>query len=268
MNNELVKKGLRLEGKVAIVTGGAQGIGRAFCLGMADEGARIVVSDINMEAAMTTVSDIQAKGGQAIALRVDVSNNDDTQEMAKKTAEHFGRIDILVNNAAMFYRNKISRVPFYEISLDEWNRVIAVNLTGNFLCSRAVFPYMKAQGAGKIINISSSVAFLAVPNQLAYVASKAGVIGLTRAMAKEVGDYGINVNSIAPGATQSYDPVAEKENWESRENQMKQLVEQKQIVKRIQRPEDLVGAAIFLASSESDTISGQTIVVDGGVAIH
>ena len=110
--------------------------------------------------------------------------------------------------------------------------------------------------------------FLAVPNQLAYVASKAGVVGLTRAMAREVGEYGINVNSIAPGATQSYDPVTEKENWELRENQMKQMVDRQQIVKRIQRPEDLVGAAIFLASSESDTISGQTIVVDGGVAIH
>lgn len=162
----------------------------------------------------------------------------------------------------------ISRVPFWEIDLAEWDRTMDVNLNGTFLCCRAVFPYMNAQGRGKIINISSSVAFLALPNQLAYVASKAGIIGLTRAMDREIGVYGINVNSIAPGATQSYDPVTEKDNRDLRENQMKKMVEQQQIVKRIQRPEDLVGAATFLASPESDTITGQTLVVDWGVAIH
>jgi 3-oxoacyl-[acyl-carrier protein] reductase len=259
---------LRLKDKVAIITGGAKGIGRAYALGMADNGARVVIADLNLDNARVTASEIEKKGGQALALKVDVSSLEDTQSMAKTTAERFGRIDILLNNAAMLLTVPISRVPFWEVSLAEWDKTINVNLKGTFLCCRAVLPYMKAQGSGKIINISSSVAFLALPNQLAYTASKAGVVGLTRAMAREVGAFGINVNSIAPGATQSYDPATEKENWERRENQMKQMVEQQQIIKRIQRPEDLVGAAIFLASPESDTISGQTIVVDCGVAIH
>ena len=258
----------RLKDKVAIITGGAKGIGRAYALGMADNGARVVLADLNLDIARATAAEIEKKGGQALALKVDVSSLEDTQSMAKTTAERFGRIDILLNNAAMLLTVPISRVPFWEVSLAEWDKTINVNLKGTFLCCRAVLPYMKAQGSGKIINISSSVAFLALPNQLAYTASKAGVVGLTRAMAREVGAFGINVNSIAPGATQSFDPATEKESWERRENQMKQMVEQQQIIKRIQRPEDLVGAAIFLASPESDTISGQTIVVDCGVAIH
>ena len=211
---------------------------------------------------MTTVSDIQAKGGQAIALQVDVSNNDDTQEMAKKTAEHFGRIDILVNNAAMFYRNKISRVPFYEISLDEWNRVIAVNLTGNFLCSRAVFPYMKEQGGGKVVNISSATFFKGSGLLAHYVASKGGVIGLTRSLASEMGQYNINVNCIAPGRTLSEEP-GDKDALERCEYQASL-----RSIKRIEYPEDLVAAAIFLASGDSDFISGQTLVVDGGDIKH
>jgi 3-oxoacyl-[acyl-carrier protein] reductase len=267
-SNLMTQDSSRLKDKVVIVTGGAKGIGRAYALGMASEGAKVVVADINIDKAEAMAKEIQENYGEALALKVDVTSVEDTQALAKKTSERFGSIDVLLNNAAMLLTVPISRVPFWEVDLAEWDRTVDVNLKGTFLCCRAVFPYMKAQGGGKIINISSSVAFLAVPNQLAYVASKAGVVGLTRAMAKEVGDYGINVNSIAPGATQSYDPVTEKENWEARENQMKQMVERQQIVKRIQRPEDLVGAAIFLASSESDTISGQTIVVDGGVAIH
>jgi 3-oxoacyl-[acyl-carrier protein] reductase len=259
---------LRLKDKAVIVTGGAKGIGRAYALGIAGEGAKVVIADINLDNAEATAKEIQRNYGEALALKVDVSSVEDTQVMAKKTAEHFGRIDVLLNNAAMLLTVPISRVPFWEVDLAEWDRTMDVNLKGTFLCCRAVFPYMKAQGGGKIINISSSVVFLAVPNQLAYVASKAGVVGLTRAMAREVGEYGITVNSIAPGATQSYDPVTEKENWELRENQIKQMADRQQIVKHIQRPEDLVGAAIFLASSESNTISGQTIVVDCGVAIH
>jgi 3-oxoacyl-[acyl-carrier protein] reductase len=259
---------LRLKDKVAIITGGAKGIGRAYALGMASEGAKIVIADLNMDYAEATTKEIQNKYGEALPIKVDVSSVEDTLDMARKTEKRFGRIDILLNNAAMLLTVPISRVPFWQIDLAEWDKTINVNLKGTFLCCRAVFPFMKSQGGGKIINISSSVAFLAMPNQLAYVASKAGVIGLTRAMAKEVGEYGINVNSIAPGATQSYDPLAEREKWQIRENQMKKMADSQQIVRRIQRPEDLVGLAIFLASSESDTISGQTIVVDCGVAIH
>ena len=142
-------RGLRLKDKVAIVTGGAYGIGRAFCVGMAAEGARVVAADVNLKAARTTVKEIETKGGQALALKTDVSIVEDTLEMARKTAERFGRIDILVNNAAVNFRVPLSRVAFYDMDVAHWDRVMAVNLKGPFLCARAVFPYMKEQKAGQ-----------------------------------------------------------------------------------------------------------------------
>lgn len=255
----------RLKDKVIIVTGGAQGLGRAYCLGMALEGARLVVADINPEAAQKTAGEIQKKGGQALPLKTDVSNAASTEAMAKETMQRFGRIDVLINNAAVFERVKMTRAPFWEIDLAEWDRVMAVNLKGVFLCCRAVFPHMKAQQSGKIINISSGTFFVGTPNQLPYVASKGGIIGITRALAREVGDFGINVNCIAPGATQGYDPA--DVDFERREKSLQQLVSRRAL-KRIEHAEDLVGAAIFLASSDSDFITGQTIVVDGGDAVH
>jgi len=260
--SEEKNKGSRLKDKVAIVTGGAQGIGRSFCLGMANEGAKLVISDIDLEAARATTSEIEAKGTEAIALRTDVSRPEDTQEMARKTVEHFGRIDILVNNAAVFGRVKISVVPFYELDLDEWDRVMAVNLKGPFLCSRVVFPYMKAQGGGKIINISSATFFKGTAIFTHYVASKGGVIGLTRSLASAMGEYNINVNCIAPGRTLTEDP--------SDQSALQRCQHQASFrsFKRIEYPEDLVGAVVFLASSDSDFITGQTIVVDGGAIMH
>ena len=242
--------GPKLKDKVAIVTGGAQGIGRAFCLGMADEGAKIVVSDINLDAGNATVKDIKAKGAEAMAIKTDVSVPSDTLEMAQKTIERFGRIDILVNNAAVFARIKVTMAPFYELDLDEWDRVIDVNLKGPFLCARAVFPYMKEQKSGKIINISSATFFKGSDAFVHYVASKGGVIALTRSIATTLGKYNINVNSIAPGRTFSEDPddetaLRQSEGFASR-----------RLIQRIEYPEDLVGAAIFLASSDSDFITG------------
>jgi 3-oxoacyl-[acyl-carrier protein] reductase len=262
----MIQERLRLKDKVVIVTGGAQGIGRACALGMADEGAKLVVADINLAAAETTVGEIQGKGKEALALKTDVSSTVDTQAMAKAAVERFGRIDVLVNNAAVFQRTKMAKAPFWELDLSEWDRLIAVNLKGTFLCCRAVFPFMKAQKSGKIINVSSGTFFVGIPNQLHYVASKGGIIGMTRSMARELGDYGINVNCIAPGATQSYD-TSEKANFEPRESSLQQLVSRR-CLKRIERVEDLVGTAIFLASSDSDFITGQTILVDGGEAMH
>lgn len=258
---------LRLKDKVIIITGGAQGIGRAYALGMADEGAKLVIADINLDAAEVTARDIQAKGRKALALKTDVSSPESTQEMAKKTVEHFGRIDVLVNNAAMLGRVRVTRVPFYELDLNEWDRVMAVNLKGTLLCCRAVFPQMKSQGGGKIINVTTSGFFFGNPNYVHYVASKAGVIGLTRSMARELGEYKINVNCIAPGATLADDP-SDKEVWEQRRKKLTELVVPKLCFKRVQYPEDLVGTAIFLASSDSDFITGQTIVVDGGDVMH
>lgn len=257
---------LRLKDKVIIITGGAKGIGRAYGLGMADEGAKLVVADINLEAAKDTARDIQEKGGEALAIKTDVSSNEDTQAMASKTVERFGRIDVLINNAAVFERNKMLRAPFWEIDPGEWDRLMAVNLKGSFLCIRAVFPYMKAQGGGKIINISSPVAFIGSMNQLHYSTSKAGVIGLTRSLAREVGEYNINVNCIAPGATQNWEP-SDKKVFERRQSILQQLLPERSL-KRVELPNDLVGTAIFLASSDSDFITGQTIVVDGGAVMH
>lgn len=265
MGSEAGKGRLRLKDKVAIITGGARGIGRAFVLGMADEGANVVISDIDLEATENTVKEIRARGGEALAVKTDVSIQESTLEMATKAVEAFGRIDILVNNAGILGGGKlrISRVPFYELDPDEWDRVIAVNLKGVFLCSRAVFPQMKAQGGGKIIHISSGGFYYGTPNYVHYVASKGGVVGLTRAMAREVGAFNINVNSIAPGAVVSDDPT-DKEAVERREKRLMEVQVPRRAIKRMGYPKDLVGTAIFLASSESDFITGQTIVVDGG----
>lgn len=252
---------MRLKDKVAIVTGGAAGIGRAYCFGLAREGAKVVIADINEKGALATGREIEAKGGKALALKVDVSDPQSTLAMAEKAGNTFGRIDVLVNNAAFYLRPALTRAPFQELPLDEWDRVMAVNLKGPFLCSRAVLPYMQRQKAGKIINISSDTVYFGPVTMAHYVTSKAGVIGLTRSMARELGPYNINVNCIAPGSTFSEEPD-NLERFEFR----KQLVAN-QVLKRVEMPEDLVGAVIFLASSESDFVTGQTIVVNGGTTM-
>lgn len=252
---------MRLKDQVAIVTGGAQGIGKAYVMGFSKEGAKVVVADINAEAANTTVQEVVKSGGQALAIRTDVSKLKDIQEMVGKTVEQFGKIDILVNNAAIFGRVPLKRVPFFELELSEWDRTWEVNVKGPFLCCRAVFPHMKNQGKGKIINISSAQFHLgstAYIKYAHYVAQKGAIIGLTRALARELGEHNINVNCIAPGATFSEDP-SDTVALEKRKK-----AAERRAIKRVEYPEDLVGTAIFLASSDSDFITGQTIVVDGG----
>ncbi len=192
----------------------------------------------------------------------DVSNPEDTEEMARATMERFGRIDGLINNAAMFQRPAMSRVPFDQIPVEEWDRLMAINLRGVFLCCRAVVPHMKDQQSGKIVNISSGTVYFGSTNLLHYVTSKAGVIGLTRGLARELGDFNINVNAIAPGLTISMD-----ESNDVRSGMNQQRI-QARALKRSEVPEDLVGAAVFLCSSESDFMTGQTMVVDGGAQMH
>ncbi|HLB49428.1 MAG TPA: SDR family oxidoreductase [Anaerolineales bacterium] len=244
---------------MAIVTGAARGLGRAFCLGLAKEGAVVSAADLDLAGAQETAEQIVAGGGQAIAVSVDVSDEAATQRMAAQTAERWGRIDILINNAAIYAG--LERKMFDAISPAEWDRVMAVNLKGPWLCARAVFPWMKAQKSGKIINVASAVFFSGSALWAHYVASKGGVIGLTRALAKEVGDYGITINAIAPGftlteASQSLIPNAERYGVD------------RGAIKRAEQAEDLVGVAVFLASPASDFITGQTIVVDGGRQLH
>jgi len=254
---------MRLEQKVAIITGGARGIGKRYAMAFAKEGAKVVLADIDLAAGNVTVDALRKDGMEAFSTKTDVSNPESSQEMARQTIEHFGRIDILVNNAALLARFTVSRgAPFYQLDLNEWDQVISVNLTGVFLCSRAVFPYMKVQGGGKIINIASATFFLGVSGLSHYAASKGGVIGLSRALARELGEYGINVNCITPGSTLSEDST-DQAALEFR----KQALARRSI-KRLEYPEDLVGAAIFFASSDSDFITGQNIVVDGGYIMH
>ena len=247
---------MRLAGKVAIVTGGARHIGAAYCRRLAEEGAAIVIADILDGAAVA--AEIKGKGGKAMSLRIDVSKEEDTNRMAAEAVKAFGRIDILVNNAAIFIN--IQRHPFYEITSEEWDRVSAVNIKGPFLCAKAVFPQMKEQRSGKIINISSSTAYWGTPNFLHYVASKAALIGMTRSLAREVGDYGICVNAIAPGLVEHEGQNAPKA--------LTELQLKARSIKRLQTPDDLMGTLVFLSSSDSDFMTGQAIVVDGGSIFH
>jgi 3-oxoacyl-[acyl-carrier protein] reductase len=253
-------RGSRLKDKVAIVTGGVWGIGRAFCLGMAGEGARIVASDIDLEAARATIEEIEAMGGEAMALETDISILEDTLEMARKTVERFGRIDILINNAAVISGVKLTEDSYYELGPDDWDRVRAVNLKGPFLCTRAVFPYMREQNEGKIINMASGTFFSEPDIFVNCMASRGGVIGLTRSLSAALAQYNINVNCITPGRNfgEGPDDEAAWEEYERRRYSQSSL-------KGGEYPEDLVGAAIFLASPDSDFITGQTIVVDDGM---
>lgn len=251
----------RLQGRVVIVTGGAQGIGRAYCERLAQEGANIVVADI--DAAREAVAEqLQSMEVEALAIPTDVADPAATEHMARTTIERFGRIDALVNNAAMYQRPAVSRLAFEELPVEEWDRVMAVNLRGVFLCSRAVVPQMKRQRHGKIVNISSGTVFSGTPWFAHYVTSKAGVIGFTRVLARELGEYNINVNAVAPGLTLSLEQVDQQHIQRQEERASGRSI------KRIERPEDLVGVVAFLCSSDSDFITGQTLVVDGGLVMH
>ena len=249
----------RLEKKVAIVTGGARGLGREFALSIAEEGARVVIADILDHEAEQTAGEIRDKGGSSISIKVDVSSEEETLSMAEEVVKEFGRIDILINNAAMFYG--LGRRPFYEISSKEWNRLMTVNLGGPFLCTKAVFPQMKIQGKGAIINMASETAFTGSKGFTHYVTSKGGILSLTRSLAAELGPYNIRVNSIAPGLTDT-------EAARTIIDDIMKYDTKPTPLGRLEQPRDLVGAVIFFASDESDFITGQALVVDGGRYMH
>jgi 3-oxoacyl-[acyl-carrier protein] reductase len=254
---------MRLKDKVAIVTGGAAGIGRQFALGLADEGAKVVVADVNTNAARTLAESLRDRGKEALDVGTDVSRVNDCERMVHKTVDRFGRIDILINNAAVYMRVPAAKLPLWEMNPEEWNKVLDVNLTGVFLCCRAVLPKMITQGSGKIINMSSAHGLIGVANFAHYVACKGGILSLTKALAKETGGYNINVNCIAPGSILSEENAEDPNVIAYRE-----AAAATRAIKRVGYPRDLVGTVIFLASSDSDFITGQTIVVDGGAVMH
>ena len=246
-----------LKDKVVIVTGGAHGIGKAYCNSFANAGARVVVADIDKPGAEAAANEI---GAQALALQVDVSNENATKRMAAQTLERFGRVDVLINNAAVFSVVPMNRGRIETIDPEEWDKLMAVNLRGLFFCCRAVLPAMRAQKSGKIVNITSGTVFAGAPGRIHYVTSKAATIGFTRTLAREVGGDNINVNCLAPGNTLS------EENPTEQMIKFRESSVRLRALKRIQMPQDVVGAMLFLASPLSDFMTGQTVNVDGGIS--
>jgi len=246
----------RLDGKVAVVTGAAQGIGHAIAEGLAAEGARIVIADL------AGAAEAAAGFPGGVGLTVDVSFEEDVARMAEETIARCGRIDILVNNAGLYA--SLSMRPFTEIPIEEWRRVMDVNVLSMFLCCRAVVPHMRRQGGGKIVNISSGTPFRGVPFLLHYVTSKGAIVALTRALARELGKENVLVNCVAPGFTMS-DGV--KEHPEVIEK-LREVSIASRTLQRDQLPEDVVGAVVFFCSPESDFVTGQTMVIDGGQYFH
>jgi len=245
-----------LGGRVAIVTGGAQGIGRAIADGLAAEGARIVIADLR------GAEEAAGRYRDGVGLTVDVASEADTARMAEETVARCGRVDILVNNAGLYA--SLAMRPFDQIDVDEWRRVMDVNVLSMFLTCRAVVPHMREQGGGRIVNISSGTPFRGVPFLLHYVTSKGAIVALTRALAKELGGDEVLVNCVAPGFTMS---EGVKEN-EAVVKALRDVSLASRTLKRDQEPEDVVGAVVFLCGPGSTFVTGQTMVIDGGQYFH
>ena len=249
-----------MEGRVCIITGSGQGLGRAFAKGFAAEGAISVIAEINADNAHNVAQEIADGGGKALALETDVRNSSSVQAMADQVLAEYGRIDILINNAALL--QGISRVPVDQITDAEWDDIQRVNVTGAFYCVRAVVPHMRKAGWGRIINMSSDTVLAPPPMTFAhYVTSKAALVGLTRELAGELGGDGITVNAIMPGSTETEVNRSE----EVLQNRIKNVVP-RQAIPRVEVAEDLVGAALFLASDQAAFVTGQCLPVNGGLA--
>jgi NAD(P)-dependent dehydrogenase (short-subunit alcohol dehydrogenase family) len=249
----------RLKGRVAIVTGGAMGIGKAIATRLAQDGASVVLADLHkFDQAAAEIA--KTTGARTLGLQADVSSESEVGRMAAEALKTFGRIDILVNNAAVFSSLKLR--PFEDIPVDEFRRVMEVNIMGVWLCCRACVPPMRKGGYGRIVNLASGAPLKGVPHFLHYISSKGAVIAMTRGLARELGKDRITVNSLAPGFTMS-------ENLLSREDHLKAGAASRasRAIARDETPEDVVGAVSFLASADAAFVTGQTLVVDGGSAM-
>lgn len=253
---------MRLGGRTAIITGASRSIGASIARRFAAEGANVVVNDrAYPDLANRVVEDIKGRGGEAFFYQADVSKEEEVEAMVAEAVKRYGKVDILVNNAAIDPRKL-----WHEITETEWDTVMGVNVKSQFLCAKAVFPFMKAQGNGKIINVSSITFFTGQTNFLHYVASKGAVVGLTRALAREVGGCRIQVNCIAPGAV-STETEIEKVGSEGLAG-LEDYLADRQALSRRMYASDLEGVFLFLASEDSDFMTGQTIHVDGGWIMH
>jgi 3-oxoacyl-[acyl-carrier protein] reductase len=251
-----------MDGKVVVVTGGGNGIGRAYCQGIANQAGTVVVADINGAAAARVAKAIADSGGKALGVEVDVATSASCQDMAKKALDKFGKIDGLINNAAIFMSVPVTKGGWRDIDEQEWDRVMAVNVKGLWLSSRAIVPAMQERKQGSIVNISSNMAFNGGLTMMHYVTSKAAVVGFSRVLARELGPDNIRVNTLAPGATMSEEKATDQalKNYERSAST--------RILKRIEQPEDLVGTALYLLSDLSTFVTGQTILVNGGAVLH
>jgi 3-oxoacyl-[acyl-carrier protein] reductase len=247
---------------VTIITGGAHGIGKAYARRFAQEGAHVVIADIDAQGGEAVANAILDSGFSAWARSTDVRNYSNVEGLMRETQAKFGHIDVLLNNAAIYVTQKLWTGPVEELPLEEWDRVLEVNLKGVFHCCKAVIPIMKAQRSGKIINIASGTFFSGSSNMPHYTTSKGGVVALTRVMARQLGSWGINVNCMTPSSTMSEEIVTD-EVRKRRESSADQ-----RCFKRIEVPEDVIGTALFLASADSDFVTGQLLVVDGGGIMH
>jgi NAD(P)-dependent dehydrogenase (short-subunit alcohol dehydrogenase family) len=247
-----------LEGKVAVVTGGGGGLGTEICTRLSSEGATVAVVEQEHEKAKKVADSVAASGGCALAVEADVSDRGSVEAMAERVADELGSLDVLVNNAAIYPRR-----AWTEIEESEWDRVMAVNLKGYFLCARAAFPHMKERGWGRIVNVSSITFFIGWTLLLDYVTSKGGIVGFTRTLARETGPDGVTVNAIAPGAFPT-----DAEKIHPNPDEYNRWVLEQQSVKRRGNPEDIGNLVAFLASDQASFISGQTIGIDGGWMMH
>ena len=246
-----------LKDRVVIITGAGQGIGRVFAKAFALAGAKVVIAERNEKTAAAVATEVLAADGQALAITTDVADEASIKEMTELVEDEFGRIDVLINNAGIF--STLQMRPFDQIPLEEWEKVLKVNLTGPFLCARAVLPAMRRAKWGRIINIASGAVRLGRPDYLHYIATKSALMGMSLSMARELGPDGITVNAILPGAT--FTEIERK----TVTPQQKERIVSMQCIPRPETPQDLVGAALFLASEASAFVTGQNINLDGGV---